>query len=240
MKILNKLSLALNLILLVLVGFLVLKNDGKTETKKQPEKKPAVKTAANDFGPYYNQKKSLFEVLPNTPHEIIFLGNSITDYCEWAELFQNPAMKNRGIGGDVTRGVLARLKEVTESKPDKIFIMIGINDLCRGIPSDTVLLNYRKILDQIAADSPDTRVFVESVLPMAPPHSIKENDTVVVFNEKLKKLTIEKSLPFINLHDRFTDSKGLLKQDFTIDGIHLTGKGYLQWKQMIEDYVNKP
>jgi hypothetical protein len=36
---------------------------------------------------YYEQKKSIFELLPNDKDEIIFLGNSITEGCEWNELF---------------------------------------------------------------------------------------------------------------------------------------------------------
>ncbi|QKZ15828.1 hypothetical protein HU175_19850 [Spirosoma sp. KUDC1026] len=77
----------------------------------------------------YEQKRTLFESLPNTKKEIIFLGNSISDFGEWAELFDDPHVKNRGISGDLSFGVLARLGEVTASKPAKIFLLIGINDL---------------------------------------------------------------------------------------------------------------
>ena len=75
--------------------------------------------------PLWVGKTTLFEALPNTPGEIIFVGNSITDGCEWAEMFGNPSIKNRGIGGDKIKGVLLRLPEITESLPQKIFIQIG-------------------------------------------------------------------------------------------------------------------
>lgn len=32
---------------------------------------------------FYEQRASLFEVLPTDPQDIIFLGNSITNGCEW-------------------------------------------------------------------------------------------------------------------------------------------------------------
>lgn len=35
-----------------------------------------------------------------------FLGNSITNGCEWAELFQNKNVKNRGISGDICMGYM--------------------------------------------------------------------------------------------------------------------------------------
>ena len=38
-------------------------------------------------------------------------------------------VRNRGISGDVTDGVLLRLGELIKYKPTSIFIMIGINDL---------------------------------------------------------------------------------------------------------------
>ena len=70
---------------------------------------------------YYDQKLTLFRLLPDTKGEIVFLGNSITDIGEWSEIWQNPTVKNRGISGDITFGVLARLDEVLSSKPKKLF-----------------------------------------------------------------------------------------------------------------------
>ena len=75
-----------------------------------------LKAQDNNFSTYYNQRLTLFEKLPDTPNEIIMLGNSITDGCEWSELFQNPNFKNRGISGDINEGFLYRLDEVKRSK----------------------------------------------------------------------------------------------------------------------------
>jgi hypothetical protein len=103
----------------------------------------------NKFSTYYNQRRTLFEKLPDTKGEIIFLGNSITDGCEWSELLNNPKLKNRGISGDTTDGVLFRLSEVTRSQPAKVFLLIGINDLSRGVSKDTVFSNICKIANKI-------------------------------------------------------------------------------------------
>ena len=48
---------------------------------------------------YNFQRRSLFEKLPVTSKDIVFLGNSITDGGEWNELLANPRVKNRGISG---------------------------------------------------------------------------------------------------------------------------------------------
>ncbi|HTH30207.1 MAG TPA: GDSL-type esterase/lipase family protein, partial [Lacibacter sp.] len=89
------------------------------------------------FSTYYHQRVTFFKSMPQTKDEIIFLGNSITDGAEWAQLFNDVRMKNQGISGDVTAGVLHRLPVVTNRKPAKIFLLIGTNDLARGISADS-------------------------------------------------------------------------------------------------------
>src|SRR5690348_1170260 len=93
------------------------------------------------FSTYYLQRVSHFKTLPKTKGDIIFLGNSITDGAEWSELFNDNKIKNRGISGDITAGVLHRLNEVAERKPDKVFLLIGVNDLARNISTDSILKN---------------------------------------------------------------------------------------------------
>ncbi len=196
----------------------------------------------NKYSPYYLHKKSQFEMLPNTPNEIIFLGNSITDGGNWSELFADLRIKNRGISGDVTEGILNRLDEVTESNPAKIFIMIGINDLSRGKNTDEILENYELVVDRIESTSPQTQIFIESVLPVNDNFTKFKNhyskaDSVVILNNKLHLLATEKNLIYINLYSSFLDEEGKLNADLTEDGLHLNGKAYMIWKSLIEKYV---
>ena len=75
------------------------------------------------YSTFYEQRATLFEELPVTSKDIIFLGNSITNGCEWAELFQNKNVKNRGISGDICMGVYDRLDPIVKGKPAKIFLL---------------------------------------------------------------------------------------------------------------------
>ena len=111
----------------------------------------------NTDTPYYNDKKSLFEILPKTNRSIIFIGDSITDGCEWSELLQNPNIKNRGIGSDTTYGVLKRLDNIIQSEPEKVFLMIGINDLGRGESVSEITSNYDKILERLTTEKRKVR-----------------------------------------------------------------------------------
>lgn len=195
-----------------------------------------------EFSTYYYQKKSLFESLPDTKREIIFLGNSITDGGEWAELFKNERIKNRGISGDITDGILYRLDEVISSKPDKIFIMIGINDLARGKTPDYVLVNYSKILAKIIETTPGTEVYIQSVLPVNDEFGMFVNHTnkskeIIEVNRGLKEMAVNFEYTFIDLTDTFSNSKGKLKKEFTNDGLHLMGEAYLAWKSVVKKYI---
>ena len=201
------------------------------------------KTDKAKFSPFYYHKVSHFRTLPNTKNEIIFLGNSITDYCEWAELFQNANVKNRGISGDVTDGVLERLDEVTESQPAKIFIMIGINDLSRGKTEEYIFNNYKKIVNRIKNESPKTKIYIQSILPVNEARGKYKNHTnktknVISLNKQLKAFA-EKTpdVQYIDLFSAFADKNQRLAFKYSLDGLHLNGAGYLVWKSIIDKYV---
>ena len=191
---------------------------------------------------YYYHKKEHFEMMPITENSIIFLGNSITDNCDWAELFQNPNILNRGIGGDDTDGILERISEITERNPSKVFIMIGTNDLAYGKNVEHVLSNYQMIIDSIQLNSPETEIYIQSVLPVDQNiHWTRSNDDLVLINEGLVKLSSDKNVTFINLYPLFVidDPEVKLNPEYSLDGLHVNGNGYLIWKDAIEKYVKE-
>ncbi len=199
----------------------------------------------NKFGTYYNQRLSLFEKLPDTKNEIIFLGNSITDGGEWSELLGNPNVKNRGISGDTTDGVLFRLNEVTRSKPAKVFLLIGINDLSRGVSKDSVFSNICQITLKIRKDSPKTKVYVQSILPVNDSFGLFKNHTnktadVIWVNAQLKTWCDKEQVQYVDLYSRFkSPDSELLNLQLTNDGLHLKGDGYLLWLDIIKPYLKK-
>ena len=145
---------------------------------------------------FYDQRATLFEVLSTSKKDIIFLGNSITNGCEWAELLGNAHAKNRGISGDTTNGVLDRLHVITAGKPSKVFLLIGINDLSGGLTVDSIAKNIETIVKRIKKESPATRVYLQSVLPLNPVYNMftghmKRQADVPVPNELLKKVVVE-------------------------------------------------
>lgn len=183
---------------------------------------------------YYEGRMELYDQLNNQQADILFLGNSITERGEWHELLPGRKVANRGIGGDNTFGVLARLDGVIAQRPKKLFLLIGINDIGRGLPVEVILNNYRSILTKLAQGLPKTKIIVESVLPMnesklAYDYLKNKADNVKALNEGIKKLASEFDLPYLNLHELFADEHGALKADYTKDGIHLLPEAYVDW-----------
>ena len=189
---------------------------------------------------YYKIKRSQFEQLPNSRGEIVFLGNSITERVSWAELFHCGKVINRGIGGDICWGVYDRLDEVLISKPSKIFLLIGINDIGKGIPNDMILRKYEAIIRKVKADSPRTRLIIESILPINEDiiwydYMKGKGQLIPILNKGIKDLASRYNLPFVDLYTPFSDGHNKLKAEFTYDGLHLNGKGYLLCKQIFKD-----
>lgn len=183
---------------------------------------------------YYWQRVLYFSQMPDDKREIIFLGNSITEGGEWQELIQDRKVKNRGISGDVTYGILARLDEVLSSKPAKIFLLIGVNDLKRGIPVDTVLVTYRRIVQKIRTASPRTTLYIQSVLPvnegmLSEAYKKVTNTGIKALNEKLVQLATETHSIYVDVHSVLKDTGGQLVQEWTSDGIHLWPATYIRW-----------
>lgn len=189
---------------------------------------------------YYQQRMDLYNGLPHQKKAIVFLGNSITERGPWQELIPGKAIVNRGIGGDNTFGVLARLDKVLEDQPAIIFLMIGINDIGRSLPVTVIANNFRRIVEKVQTQSPKTILYLQSVLPMndsilSAAYLKNKKDTILALNKEIFQLASEKKLVYINLHEVFADAKGDLKPSLALDGIHLKPAAYIDWI----DYLRK-
>lgn len=190
---------------------------------------------------YQYSRDKVLKALPNDQGEVIMLGDSQIQFFEWREAFKNINIKNRGIGGDITKGVLLRINEVVESKPSKVFIEVGINDLEQGFPIDTIMRNYGKIIKTINRESPGTKVYIHSVLPSSINISGTDKpviDNIELLNTKLQHYCIINNLQYIDLFSKFASGPGLSPEYDSGDKVHLSGAGYLLWCDIIKPYMN--
>jgi lysophospholipase L1-like esterase len=183
---------------------------------------------------HYQSKVARFESEPAIPGSIVFLGNSITEGGQWHELTGNSNIINRGIGGDITFGVLQRVDEVIRHKPSKVFILIGINDIGKDIPDAVIADNCRKIILRLQKGSPETRIYLQSILPLNPdvrgfPQHYDKQSHVVNTNKLLANVARSTTVTFLDLHALFLDADQNLDEKFTADGLHLNESAYKKW-----------
>jgi len=175
-----------------------------------------------------------FEAEPVVTGRVIFLGNSITQGGDWPALTADSTVINRGIGADLTFGLRDRLADVTRRKPSKLFILIGINDISKDIPDAVIAAEYRAIIDTVRAQSPATKIFVQSILPLNPtvknfPQHYDKQPRVVAVNRLLQQVARETHATYIDLWPIFIDKQNHLDASLTGDGLHLNQQGYERW-----------
>jgi lysophospholipase L1-like esterase len=173
--------------------------------------------------------------------DIIFLGNSLTELGgDWNAKFGTQNIHNRGIAGDVTDGVLIRLDEIIECQPKVVFLLIGINDVYnlldkKQIPSEAYIANnILTIAKKIHQGSPQTHIYVQTILPTAKPY-LKESIQLV--NKIIQQQAQQGFYTVIDLHSAFVNEQGLLQAALTTDSTHLTDSGYNIWINIIRSIV---
>jgi lysophospholipase L1-like esterase len=185
---------------------------------------------------HYPARIAEFKTNPLSMKDIVFLGDSITEKGEnWGTRLHAEHVKNRGISGDVTDGVLARMNELYHFKPNALFILIGINDLLGAkIPADHVADNIIKIADLMHRESPSTKIYVQTILPT------NHNEAVAAIHTVNRILLAKKDASYnlIDLHSHFSDKTDHIKPEYTVDGVHLSEAGYSVWIAQVQKYVD--
>jgi lysophospholipase L1-like esterase len=184
---------------------------------------------------HYEQRSDLYRYVPIKEGDIVFLGDSITDGGCWEELFPGVPVKNRGINGDDTLGVLDRLESLLYYSPAAIFLLIGTNDLNWWAyrHDEDILETYSQILAGCQHISPETSVFVQSLLPRTKRYS----KHIRALNHELHKLAKEYGYEYIDLYSHFVNEEGALKTKFTNDHLHLLSPGYKKWVEILTPYI---
>lgn len=188
---------------------------------------------AGFVGQSHERWVSQFEVLDVEPGSVVFLGDSITEGGAWHELFPGVLVHNRGIGGDTTPGVLARLSQVSAGQPAKVFLKIGTNDLSVGLSEDEVVANIGEIIDRLQAEAPGVEVHVQSVLPRSEDY----REAIEALNARLERAAPEHGAQFVNLYPLFLAEDGSIRDELANDELHLLGAGYEIWRDAIDARV---
>lgn len=182
----------------------------------------------------YDAYLSMFE-LNDSKTDVIFLGDSITARGRFEEFFPDVDLLNRGIGSDVSEGVLNRMDEIESHSPKAIFLMIGINDIGNHVDTENTIENVKNIVEECKTLLPECEVFLQSVLPVETIALSEIQD----LNVQYKELALEyENCTYVDLYDSFITENGEVETGLlSTDGVHLNGAGYEAWVDVIAEYI---
>lgn len=176
--------------------------------------------------------------------DIVMLGNSLTENGgDWAARLSNKNVRNRGIIGDEVMGVYDRLHQILPGHPAKLFLLIGVNDVSHDLTTDTIVGMIRVTVERIRKESPDTKLYLQSLLPINESFGrykrlAGKTNMIPEINKQLEELAKEKGLTYINLFPLFTEKgSNVLRAELTTDGLHLKEEGYKIWVKAIRKKI---
>lgn len=162
----------------------------------------------------------------------VLVGDSLSLWFPQERLPGGSLWLNQGISGDNSRGILKRLSAFSQTRPDVIYVLAGINDLRQGATDETILDNLRQIVRRLRQEHPRSSVIVQSILPTR--INTIPNRRIRNLNQQLAILAQQQGAGYLDIHSRFSDVEGNLRVDLTTDGLHLSGRGYEVWQSALQ------
>jgi lysophospholipase L1-like esterase len=167
---------------------------------------------------------------------LVFLGDSLTQWFDWQRRFPDDQVTNLGISGERVEGLIARRESIRSriGSPDYIFLMTGINNIANG--EYDITGPYREIVRNLTTWYKDSRVVIQSILPVA--LEWISNDVIRDTNRNLREIAREYHAEYLDIYGIFVDSEGNPRSGYlSDDGVHLAGKGYEAWANEVERFL---
>lgn len=183
---------------------------------------------------YTADRLRIFRAENNRSGQVVFLGDSITEYFNLGTY--GIGAINRGIAADVTSGVIARIDEVLDLEPSKVFLLIGTNDLgYEYLTVDEVVGNIEKIINLLEG----IPLYIQSLYPIRenmPFTNMYSNDLLREANVGIKYLCDKYGLTYIDTYEILLDN-GELNGEYTDDGLHVNEKAYSLIAEILREYI---
>ncbi len=167
---------------------------------------------------------------------IVFIGDSLTEWFDWQRRFPGRRVLNLGISGEMAEELLERRDRIRSlvKAPDVVFLMTGINNVLNE--RHDIAVPYREIVRNFTTWWKGARIVVQSLLPVD--MSWISNDLIRDANRRLSKIAGELGADYLDVFSRFIDENGRpLPGLLSEDGVHLANKGYEVWARAVEEYL---
>ena len=183
---------------------------------------------------HFEMRLPQIEAQPTLDGGVLLAGDSITEGWLGYDIDLGAQISNHGIGWDTVTGLKARLPQMLRHRPDKLFILIGTNDIGYGRDVDDMAAEMSDIVTTLKHEMPETELFIQSVMP----REDESMPAVRKINAAYKALAEETGATYIDLTPSFAAPDGTLKRELTYDGLHLNLKGYRVWGRVLKTHIN--
>lgn len=183
--------------------------------------------------PFYLQTSAQYALFTGR-YDIVMFGDSLTERGHWQDMFPDVRIGNRGIGGDDTSGMLARMAAVVATGANTVFIMAGTNDLSRHTAPDIIAKNIMTIAKNFSQQG--IKPIIQSTI-FSDEQRKGKNLKIRQINESLKLNAQANGFIYVDIN-RFLAPNGYLMNGYTVDGTHLSVEGYQVWKKALDRIIN--
>ena len=188
--------------------------------------------------------KTLSDIKKN--ENIVFLGDSITDFYPIDSIYLDLPIIKSGISGYTTNDILDRMDTmVYQYNPTSVFLLIGTNDIMHDPESNKGITveNIEKIVENIKKNRKKAKIYLESIYPvnkMVNPRMVynRENSVIQEMNAKLKDYCdSNENVIYIDMNKELQDENGNFDAKYTNDGLHPNDLGYAKISQVRLTYI---
>lgn len=193
-----------------------------------PEERPV--TYADN--PVYQHELSFYPLYQEQKN-IVFLGDSYVSHIHWHELLERCDVAGRGVGNDVTEGMLHRLDAVLNLKPKICFVEGGNNDVGFDSTGHITINNLSRIADTLLRHGVTPVLHTISPVGAFVHDAASINARIRMTNDHIRQLAATRQLHLIDLYALFTQAGAAHPEFYQSDGTHLNSRAYLLWKKEI-------
>jgi lysophospholipase L1-like esterase len=200
-----------------------------------------------NLAPFFqNQHAKNVEVAKQGDIDVLFMGDSITDFWRnptgpyagkpvMDKYFGNLKIANFGIAGDTTQGVIYRLQngEGQGFSPKAVMLMIGTNNTGRNTAAE-IAEGVGAVVLELQKDFPNAKILLLGIFPR---NTSKDpvRKTLAEINSIISKLHDGKTVNYLDIGAKFLDADGNIPKDVMSDALHPSPKGYEIWAEAVKE-----
>jgi len=181
------------------------------------------------------------KMMPPAKGGIVFVGSSTIGLWKWVgRSFPHTRIINRGFGGAQIEDLIYFVDRIIIlHRPCLIIVYAGDNDIACGKTPLRVFEDFRKFVNKIDQQLPETRIAFISIKPSPARWHLINN--VREANEFIRHYIAKKRrLTYIDIHTAMIGPNGLPHVSlFAKDGLHLNRNGYRLLRDIITPYLRE-